>query len=56
MHWLLGHCAERPLKVCAIKRSRVEAFSSPKLKKFWLRVFRKLKTKILLAPTISAII
>ena len=31
------------------------AFSSPKLKKFWLRVnsFRKLKTKILLAPKIS---
>ena len=30
-------------------------FSSPKLKKFWLRVnsFRKLKTKILLAPKIS---
>ena len=30
-------------------------FSSPKLKKFWLLVnsFRKLKTKILLAPKIS---
>ena len=28
-------------------------FSSPKLKKFWLRVFQKLKTKILLASTIS---
>ena len=29
-------------------------FSSPKLKKFWLRLFQKLKTKIYLASTISA--
>ena len=37
------------------KNEQGGVFSSPKLKKFWLRVnsFRKLKTKILLAPKIS---